>query len=54
MAAESVQLLGDLVDLVESGAVHAVVERTYPLRQAPDAVRHVATGHSTCKVVVTL
>lgn len=46
--------LEDLAALVVSGAVRPVIERRYPLAQAPDAVRHVAAGHATGKVVVTI
>jgi NADPH:quinone reductase-like Zn-dependent oxidoreductase len=54
MAGESVALLTDLAELVESGAVRPVIDRTFPLAQAPDALRHIADGHAAGKVVVTL
>ena len=54
MAIESVELLSDLTDLVESGVLRPIVDRTFPLEGAPEAIRLIATGHATGKVVVTL
>lgn len=38
--------------LIESGRVRPVIERTYALAEAPDAIRHVETGRTRGKVVV--
>ncbi len=43
-----------LSDLVESGSLTPVIERAYPLADAPDALRHVGDGHTAGKVVVTV
>jgi NADPH:quinone reductase-like Zn-dependent oxidoreductase len=43
-----------LADLITAGQVTPVLDRTYPLDDAADALRHVATGHARGKVVVTL
>jgi NADPH:quinone reductase-like Zn-dependent oxidoreductase len=43
-----------LKDLVESGKVTPVIDRTYPLHEAPAALRHIEAGHTRGKVVVTL
>ena len=43
-----------LKDLVESGKVTPVIERTYPLPETPAALRHIEAGHTRGKVVVTL
>jgi NADPH:quinone reductase-like Zn-dependent oxidoreductase len=40
--------------LIESGAVTPVVDRTYPLIEAPDAIRYLAEGHASGKVVITV
>ncbi len=48
---------GDLVvlkELVEAGKVTPVIDRTYPLSEAPDAIRHLEEGHARGKVVVTV
>jgi NADPH:quinone reductase-like Zn-dependent oxidoreductase len=42
-----------LRDLVESGAVTPIVDRSYTLAEAAAAVRHVADGQARGKVVVT-
>ncbi|MDI1442481.1 NAD(P)-dependent alcohol dehydrogenase [Polyangium sp. 6x1] len=41
-----------LSDLVEAGALWPVIERQYTLREAADAVRHVAEGHAQGKTVI--
>ena len=43
-----------LVELVESGSVTPVIDRTYPLIEAPDAIRYLEEGHAAGKVVVTV
>jgi NADPH:quinone reductase-like Zn-dependent oxidoreductase len=48
---------GDLVtlaELVEAGSVVPVIDRTYPLIEAPDAIRHLAQGHAAGKIVITV
>jgi NADPH:quinone reductase-like Zn-dependent oxidoreductase len=43
-----------LADLLATGDVTPVIDRTYALDEAADALRHVATGHTRGKVVVTV
>ena len=45
--------LAALRDLAESGRLVPVIERTYPLTEAPDAIRHVESAHARAKIVVT-
>lgn len=48
--------LDDLVylkDLVEAGKLRPVIDRTYPLSEAREAVRYVGTGQARAKVVIT-
>ncbi len=40
--------------LIESGKVTPVIDRTYPLRDAAEAIRYVEAGHTQGKVVVTV
>lgn len=42
-----------LKDLIESGKLRPVVERTYPLLEAREAVRYVGSGQARAKVVIT-
>lgn len=40
--------------LIESGKVTPVIDRTYPLSEAPEAIRYLEEGHAQGKVVVTV
>ncbi|RZT79536.1 NADPH:quinone reductase-like Zn-dependent oxidoreductase [Micromonospora violae] len=53
-AVERTEDLGELGTLIESGALTPAVDRTYPLAQAADAIRHLRDGHPAGKVVVTI
>ena len=43
-----------LEELVESGKVTPVIDRTYRLSEAPEAIRYVEKGHARGKVVITI
>ena len=43
-----------LKELIEAGKVTPVIDRTYPLIEAPDAIRYLAEGHARGKIVVTV
>jgi NADPH:quinone reductase-like Zn-dependent oxidoreductase len=43
-----------LKELIEAGKVAPVIDRTYPLIEAPDAIRYLAEGHARGKIVVTV
>ena len=43
-----------VAELIEAGSVMPVVDRTFDLVEAPDAVRYLAQGHPAGKVVVTV
>jgi NADPH:quinone reductase-like Zn-dependent oxidoreductase len=48
--------LDDLVylkDLIEAGTLRPVIDQTYPLSEAREAVRYVGTGQARAKVVIT-
>lgn len=44
----------ELADLLEAGQLKPVIDRTYPLSEAADALRYVGAGHTRGKVVVTI
>ena len=44
--------LRSLVELIEVGTVTPVVGATYPLVEAPDAIRELERGHATGKIVI--
>jgi NADPH:quinone reductase-like Zn-dependent oxidoreductase len=41
-----------LKDLIESGKVAPVIDRTYPLAEVPEAIRYLQEGHAQGKVVI--
>ena len=51
---ENAKDLRVLRDLIESGKVTPVIDRTYPLSQTPAAIRHVQDGRARGKVVITI
>lgn len=46
--------LAEVVALVDAGKVLPVIDATYDLRDAPDALRYVAAGHARGRVVLTV
>ena len=54
MASENSVDLLVLRELVESGAVTPVIDRTYPLSQTPAAAQYVEEGRARGKVVITI
>jgi NADPH:quinone reductase-like Zn-dependent oxidoreductase len=43
-----------LKELIESGKVTPVIDRTYPLAEVPEAIRYLEEGHAQGKVVITV
>jgi NADPH:quinone reductase-like Zn-dependent oxidoreductase len=43
-----------LKELIESGKITPVIDRTYPLAEVPEAIRYLEGGHARGKVVVTV
>ena len=41
-------------ELTEAGKVAPLIERTYPLREVPAAIRYMVEGHGVGKVVITV
>ena len=48
---EDLRSLGELID---AGKVTPIVDRTYPLVEAPDAIRYLEQGHPRGKIVITV
>ena len=46
--------LRTLAEMIEAGTLTPVIDRTYPLEQAPDALRHLESGHPRGKLVLTV
>jgi len=53
VAKSTTEDLAYLRDLIESGKLRPVIDRTYPLAEAREAVRYVGTGQARAKVVIT-
>jgi NADPH:quinone reductase-like Zn-dependent oxidoreductase len=41
-----------LKDLIESGKLTPVIDRTYPLSETPEAIRYLEQGHARGKSVI--
>ena len=46
--------LQTLQELIETGKVTPVVDRTFPLPETPEAIRHLLRGHGRGKIVITV
>jgi NADPH:quinone reductase-like Zn-dependent oxidoreductase len=54
IAGERLEDLEQLRELIDAGRVTPVIDRTYPLSDAADAIDHVHDGHTAGKVVLTV
>jgi NADPH:quinone reductase-like Zn-dependent oxidoreductase len=54
LAHQSKEDLVVLKELIEAGKVSPVIDRCYPLVEAPEAIRYVEDGHARGKVVITM
>jgi NADPH:quinone reductase-like Zn-dependent oxidoreductase len=43
-----------LTAMIEAGTITPIIDRTFPLIEAPDAIRYLAEGHAAGKIVVTV
>lgn len=48
------EVLDELRELIESGKVTPAIDRSYSLRETPEAIRHFAAGHARGKIVITV
>jgi NADPH:quinone reductase-like Zn-dependent oxidoreductase len=46
--------LSYFAELLEAGRVKSVIERTYPLSEAPEALAHLGEGHAKAKIVIAI
>ena len=43
-----------LTELIDAGKITPVIDRTYPLSEAPKAIRYLEQGHARGKIVITI
>ena len=43
-----------LKELIEAGKITPVIDRTFPLREVPEAIRYLESGQAQGKVVITV
>jgi NADPH:quinone reductase-like Zn-dependent oxidoreductase len=43
-----------LTDLIETGKITPVIDRTYPLSEVPEALRYQEEGRARGKIVITV
>ncbi|MEV4166299.1 zinc-binding dehydrogenase [Nonomuraea dietziae] len=48
------QDLQTLTELIETGKLTPITDRTHPLNQAPQALHHLRTGHASGKITPTV
>jgi NADPH:quinone reductase-like Zn-dependent oxidoreductase len=48
------QELLDVTGLIQDGKLTAIVDRTYPLAETAEGLRHVELGHTRGKAIVTV
>jgi len=46
--------LQDLKELLETGKIKPVIDRSYPLSEVPEALRYYGKGHARGKIVITM
>jgi NADPH:quinone reductase-like Zn-dependent oxidoreductase len=51
---ETTKDLVALTELIEAGKVTPIIEKSYPLSEAPEAIRHLAEGHAGGKLVLAV
>ena len=54
LAKPNKQDLTVIVELLASGKIKPIIDRSYPLHQTPEAIRYLEAGHARGKVVVTV
>jgi NADPH:quinone reductase-like Zn-dependent oxidoreductase len=54
VASENAEDLTVLRELIETGRLTPIVDRTYSLDEVPAAIRHLLDGHARGKIVVSI
>ncbi|GGN95145.1 NADPH:quinone reductase [Nocardia rhizosphaerihabitans] len=54
LARQSREALAELRELVDTGKVRPIIERTYPLDEVPAAIHYMETEHARAKIAITV
>jgi NADPH:quinone reductase-like Zn-dependent oxidoreductase len=54
VAKEHYEELQVLTELIEAGKIAPIIDRTYPLSEAPEAIRYLQEGKARGKIVITV
>lgn len=54
LASETQEDLAAIADLLASGTIVPVIDRTYPLAETPEAIRYLEAGHARGKIVIAV
>ena len=54
MATHSAASLASLKELAEAGKLRPAIDRVYPIRETPEAMRRIESGAAAGKVVISI
>ena len=54
MANQSSAALDELRDLIDTGRIRPIIDRTYPLDEVPAAIHYLETEHARAKIAITV
>lgn len=54
IASENADDLAELAELIDAGTLAPALDRTYPLAETPDAIRHLLDGRARGKIAITI
>jgi NADPH:quinone reductase-like Zn-dependent oxidoreductase len=54
VAVPSAENLATLAEMAQAGRITPVIDRTYPLAEAPEAIRYLEVDHARAKVIITV
>jgi NADPH:quinone reductase-like Zn-dependent oxidoreductase len=43
-----------VTELIEAGKIRPLIDKTFPLREVPEAIRYLTAGHARGKIVITV
>jgi NADPH:quinone reductase-like Zn-dependent oxidoreductase len=48
------ELMAELAELLAAGKIAPIIDRTYPLAEAPEAIDYLASGQARGRIVITM